>query len=410
MKKIGYFIIIICLLSCEQEIIETTTENQQQEQLQSRTPPTIASKKGNTVVIRFAAGLSEAEKTVLRTTYGVTDYEKCSCGDKNLESWDLEAIHEGATIEERVTSMEDEPEMEGADFNFDIQISSQVPTGVPLEIQHYQSIFPKIRSNNASVTVGVLDTGINPTYFRFEQPFLHNSALDQESCGDEFFGWNFVDNNNEPFDDNGHGTIVSYMIYEQLIDTATDFEILPAKAFDADGKSSLFRIGCGLSYLIMKDVNVINMSFGWTTTTSTIIGSYITEVEERILIVASAGNTGENNDNDAHFPSSYPTKNILAVTAVDNAMPPNLEPIISNYGPISVDIAVHGIGLPFYMTSGADPILVTGSSYSSAKVAGFSASKYQEGMPVSVLYHKILMDKIESSTLSQIKYASYLNL
>ncbi len=62
------------------------------------------------------------------------------------------------------------------------------------------------------------------------------------------------------------------------------------------------------------------------------------------------------------------------------------------------------------MTSGADPILVTGSSYSSAKVAGFSASKYQEGMPVSVLYHKILMDKIESSTLSQIKYASYLNL
>ncbi|WP_430412874.1 S8 family serine peptidase [Kordia sp.] len=406
MKKIGYLILIICFLSCESETIETTTVNEELTAQQK----TVTTNKNEAVVIRFIAGLSEAEKSVLRTHYGVTAYEKCSCGDENLESWNLEAIHEGATIEERVSSMEEEPEMEGADFNFDIQIASQVPTDVISGPIHYQNVLPKIRSQKASVTVGVLDTGIDPTYFRFQQPFLHNTVLDEETCGNDFFGWNFIENNNMPIDDNGHGTIVSYMIYEQLVNTATDFQILPAKAFDTDGKSTLFRIGCGLSYLIKKEVNIINMSFGWTTTSSAIIGSYIKEAEHNILMVTSAGNTGENNDEIAHFPSSYPARNILAVTAVDGEIPPTLVPILSNFGPISVDVAVHGIGLPFYTTAETAPTSVTGSSYASAKAAGFAASKYQEGTAMAVFYHKILLDKIQSSTLLQIKYASYLDL
>lgn len=406
MKKIGYYIVIICLLSCESENLQTTTVD---EQLIIE-KATTAIKKDETVVIRFTAGLSETEKATIRASYGVTSYEKCSCGDENLESWDLEEVYEGATIEERVSSMEQDPEMEGADFNFDINISSQVPTGVVTGTSHYQNIISLVRSQKAAVSIGVLDTGIDTEYFGFEQPFLHNSLLDEETCGNEFSGWNFVNNDNMPVDDNGHGTIVSYMIYEQLENTETDFEILPAKAFDADGKSTLFRIGCGLSYLIQKKVNIINMSFGWTTTPSSIIENYIMEAESKILMVTSAGNTGANNDNLPHFPSSYVARNILAVTAVDSGIPPSLVDSLSNYGTVSVDIAVKGVGLPFYISPEAPPISVTGSSYSSAKAAGFSATIYQQGMSVPVFYHKMLLNKIPASTLNQIKYASYLDL
>lgn len=406
MKKALYFILIICLLSCESESLQTTTIDEQLI-LEKATAET---KKDETVVIRFTAGLSETEKATIRASYGVVSYEKCSCGDKNLESWDLEELYEGATIEERVSSMEQDPEMEGADFNFDINISSQVPTGVVTGTNHYQSIISQVRSQKATVSIGVLDTGIDPKYFGFQEPFLHNSSLDNETCGNEFFGWNFVDNDNMPIDDNGHGTIVSYMIYEQLENTETDFEILPAKAFDADGKSTLFRIGCGLSYLIQKKVNIINMSFGWTITPSSIIENYIMEAESKILMVTSAGNTGENNDTLLHFPSSYVARNILAVTAIDNGAFPNLVTGLSNYGITSVDIAVNGVGLPFYTLPEAPPISVTGSSYSSAKATGFSASIYQQGISMSVFYHKILLNKIPASTLNQIKYASYLDL
>ena len=392
MKKIGYLFLILCFMNCESELIETTTINKQ-EQLQ-KASTTLAAHKDENVVIRFIAGLSETEKAAIRAGYGVISYEVCSCGDQNLESWDLETIHEGATIEERVTSMEQDPEMEGADFNFDIDVSSQVPTGVVVGPIHYQSVIPKIKTEKALVTIGVLDTGIDPTYFGFQQAFLHNSSLDEETCGNELFGWNFVENNNLPYDDNGHGTIVSYLAYEQLENTGTNFEIIPAKAFDAEGKGTLFRVGCGLSYLINKRVNVINMSFGWTDTASIIIRNYIKEAERDILMVTSAGNTGANNDEIAHYPSSYNTRNILAVTAVDNAMPPSLVDSLSNYGQTSVDIAVKGVGLPFYTTPEATSIPITGSSYSSAKAAGFSASNYQEGMSMSVFYHKILIGNV----------------
>jgi hypothetical protein len=404
MKKIKFLVLLFCFVSCEPEFIESaTTEPSLQKSV--RTIP-----KDKTVVIRFINGVSATTKDTIRASYGVLSYEVCSCGDENLESWDLETLHEGATIEERVSSMEQDPEMEGADFEFDINISSQVPTGVVATTIHLQDIFPRMRSQKATVSIGVLDTGIDPTYFGFQQPFLYNSLLDNENCNGDFFGWNFVENNNMPIDDNGHGTIVSYLAYQQLENTNTDFEILPAKAFDATGKSSLFRVGCGLSYLIKKEVNIINMSFGWTAIASTIIENYIREAENDILMVTSAGNTGADNDTLQHFPSSYTQRNILAVTAVDNATPPNFVPSLSNYGQVSVDIAVSGIGIPFYTMPDAAPISITGSSYSSAKVTGFSASKYQQGTSMHVFYHKILLDKIQSSTLHQIKYASYLDL
>ncbi|WP_083777283.1 S8 family serine peptidase [Kordia algicida OT-1] len=407
MKKIIYFILISCLMSCESETIEASTVHESFTNQKSSGGTTIP--KDETVVIRFTEGLSATAKAIIRAKYGVIAFENCSCGDKNLESWDLETIYEGATIEERVTSMEQDPEMEGADFNFDINISSQVPNGVVGTI-HYQDVLPKIKTQKAAVTIGVLDTGIDPTYFGFQQAFLHNSALDEETCSDEFFGWNFVENNNLSFDDNGHGTMVSYLAYEQLENTGTNFEIIPAKAFDAAGKGSLFQIGCGLSYLIQKKVNIINMSFGWTETPSTVIESYIKETERDILMVTSAGNTGADNDLTPHFPSSYTTANVLSVTAVDGEIPPNLVLSLSNYGFVSVDIAVKGIGIPFYSAPETAPISITGSSYSSAKTAGFAALKYQQGMSVDMLYHRILQDKIQSSSLNQIKYASYLDL
>lgn len=375
----------------------------------------ITNKEHETIVIRFTEGVSESVKNAIRAQYGVVDYRTCSCGDKNLESWDLEEFFNGATIEERVTAMEEEPEMEGADYNFEINVSSQVPLGVVSGNVHIQNAILKIKPKKSKVTIGVLDTGIDPTYFGFQQPFLHNSTLDANSCSGELFGWNFVDETNEPIDDNGHGTIVTSLIVNQLEHLEVDFDILPAKAFNTDGKGNLFNIACATSYLVQnKKVNMINMSFGWTGDPSAIIKSYIKEAYQKdILIVTSAGNTGSNNDELSHYPSSYTDCNILAVTAVDHETPPNLilsDPSISNYGETSVDIAVWGIGIPFYASAEASPVSITGSSYSSAKTTGYAALLYQQDMSVSTLYHKVLYERIQSNTLQQIKYNSYLNL
>jgi len=409
MKNVVYLLLALFIVSCEKESIPI-----EKVKIKETFRSGISSKKHETIVIRFTEGVSESEKNALRVEYGVINYKACSCGDKNLESWDLDEFYNEATIEERVTSMKEEPEMEGADYDFEINISSNVPSGVVTGNVHIQDVLLKTKQEKSEIVIGVLDTGVDPSYFGFQYPFLHNSAIDNYSCSSEFFGWNFIDETNMPVDDNGHGTIVTSLIVDQLDNSGTNFDVIPAKAFGPNGNGSLFNISCATSYLILKKVNIINMSFGWEGASSYIMESYIKEASQKnILIVTSAGNTGSNNDVFPHYPSSYISNNILVVTAVDNNTPPNLilsSPSISNYGKTSVDIAVWGVGVPFYPAIGETPISITGSSYSCAKVTGYAGRLYHSDMSLSVLYHKVLDERILANTLQYIKYKSYLDL
>ena len=409
MKRFLFLTTAFILFSCSTNEITHDLDNT----LSSKEKQDSENLNQNNVVVRFKDGLSEIEKQNIRADYDVVDFEVCSCGDPDLENWFFNDDTDLIDLEEKVLSMESDTEMEGADINFEIAINT---TGFTKE---HTSVNREIKAgiNNISpkgdVIIGVLDSGITPSYFKFTSPFLFDSSNLNDDCGNELFGWNFIDNNNAPIDDIGHGTRVSYFIYEQLTNVQKKFQILPAKVFDASGKSSLFTINCGFSYLIKRKANIINMSFGWTHKPSSVMVSYINDIEDSTLITASAGNTGENNDAIPHFPSSYTNTNILAITTIDNATPPSLvlgNTSLSNFGKESVDIGAKGFSIPYYVNEGMPPIYISGTSYSSAFACGYGAALYEHGKPAIEWSNQIIENTIPSPNLYQIKYAAYLNL
>ena len=108
------------------------------------------------------------------------------------------------------------------------------------------------------VKVAVLDTGIDYTH-----PDLRN-RVDIED------GYNFVDNNYDTMDDNGHGTHISGIISAQAnngiglvgITGNLDVKILPVKVLDESGYGDTINIVKGIIYAVDSGADIINLSLG----------------------------------------------------------------------------------------------------------------------------------------------------
>ncbi len=213
-----------------------------------------------------------------------------------------------------------------------------------------------LEEGNNYPIIAVMDTGIDPGPFMESEPFLNNTANLENKCpsvnNDYLSGWNFVNNNNNVFDGNGHGTIVTKIITNNLDKHQTNYSILPLKILDENGTGTYWNVICALSYLSNlqnngSDLKIINSSFGGALETENLENNV--DIFKRIfselgetLMVASAGNKGINNDIEAnyHFPSNVDSDQILAVGGYRNQEGgPFLKHASSNYGKLNVDVA-----------------------------------------------------------------------
>lgn len=143
------------------------------------------------------------------------------------------------------------------------------------------------------IKVAVLDTGVDYTH-----PDLKNKVLKNK-------GYNFVDNNAETMDDNGHGTHVSGIIAASAdngtgiagITGTLDVKIIPVKVLDSNGEGDVNNIVKGIKYAADNGADVINLSFG-TNARSKSIAEAISYAESKgVFVVAAAGNEDEDSDN-----------------------------------------------------------------------------------------------------------------
>ena len=92
----------------------------------------------------------------------------------------------------------------------------------------------------------------------FKRPFLYNRR-EEEPCRNEanledYSGWDFVNSDNNIYDDNGHGTVVTYLMYKKMMAQNVDFQILPIKAFNQQGEGNYFDIPMFYISLIYQDL------------------------------------------------------------------------------------------------------------------------------------------------------------
>lgn len=418
MKQLKYLCAFLCMLGCSVDPVDSSIDT-------SNVIETPITRHGapKEIVVRFSPHMTEAQKAVLRSNYGVVNYRKCSCPDPGLEAWELSSSLTDIELEERVRSAKSESGMEGADFNFRVGLSGQnfnpnysqeFHQFAPLKHQTIQlstGISKRSTATNDPV-IGVIDSGIDPSNPHFVQNFLYNGSISGASCVDsngqpDAYGWNFVDDTNNPYDDLGHGTKVSYFIYNQVFESGHTARIIPAKAFNAEG-GSLFNISCAFSYLLKKDVDVINMSFGFNIDSS-VFESYLKNAQnQQVIITTSAGNTGADNDLEIHNPSNYTRvyPYMFSVAVVNSGFQKVND--LTNYGAQTVDLAVNAVGIQYKDAIG--PHYITGSSYASALMAGNVAVLLNSSMPPEQLKTQMLNHVIATSNLDGVvKEGGYLN-
>lgn len=133
-------------------------------------------------------------------------------------------------------------------------------------------------SKLSEVTVAVLDSGINYNH----QDLSGKILMD----GSKAKGYDFVNNDSDPADDNGHGTIIAGIIAAKrnnfigIAGIADKVKIMAVKVLDKEGIGSIENLKKGLRYAADNGAQVINMS---------LVGEYDSSVSDAVSYAHSKG-------------------------------------------------------------------------------------------------------------------------
>lgn len=182
----------------------------------------------------------------------------------------------------------------------------------------YQWHFPQIQmqqawdqSTGAGATVAVVDTGVAyETYGSFQQA--------PDLAGTTFVpGYDFINNDSHPNDDNSHGTHVAGTIAQTTNNSqgvagiAFDARIMPVKVLDASGTGSAWQVAQGIQWATDHGANVINLSLGSSSGSSVEHDAVQYAYDHGVTVVASAGNDGTS---PVEYPAAYDV--VISVGAV----------------------------------------------------------------------------------------------
>jgi subtilisin family serine protease len=162
------------------------------------------------------------------------------------------------------------------------------------------------------------------------------------------YGWNFLANNGNVQDQNGHGTHVTGIIAatgnngQGIAGIDWHAQIMPLKILDSTGSGSLTAAVSAVYFAAQHGARVINASWG-SNTPDPALGDAIRYADQKgVVFVNAAGNDGVSNDMVPTYPAAYRTPNMLVVAAVDESG--NLASF-SNYGARTVDLAAPGVNI-----------------------------------------------------------------
>ena len=177
------------------------------------------------------------------------------------------------------------------------------------------------RGVSGSVIVAVVDSGAETNH-----PWLRGRLLD---------GYDFVEYDDIPQDENGHGTHVAGTIADCT--HGMDVKIMPVRVLNAFASGSYMSIAEGIRYAADHGANIINLSLGSESHSQTIDDAIQDALSKNVTVVVAAGNK---NGNVQYFCPAH-MEDCITVAAVDSDLK-RFE--LSNYGE-TMDITAPGVGI-----------------------------------------------------------------
>ena len=166
-------------------------------------------------------------------------------------------------------------------------------------------------STGSGVTVAVIDTGVAyEDYLGFRRaPDLSGTVF--------LSGWDFVNNDAHPNDDNSHGTHVCGTIAQTtnngigVAGVAFNARIMPIKVLDQQGNGWDSDVANGITWAVNNGAKIISLSLGGPDYSQTLEDAVNYAYTHGVTVVASSGN---DNSGSVGYPAAY--VNAIAVGAV----------------------------------------------------------------------------------------------
>jgi serine protease len=229
-----------------------------------------------------------------------------------------------------------EAEVEYAEPNY-VRHSHLVPNDRYFSYQWHHSLMKNTSAwdlgRGTGVIVALLDSGVA---YRTSGEYVQASDL----VGVLFkTGWDFVNSDPYPDDDNGHGTHMAGCIaqstnnYIGVAGVAYGATILPVKVMDNTGSVSIANEVDGIYYAVNNGAHIINLSLGGEGTSESEEEAVSYAVDNGVVVICSAGNSGSSTP---EYPASYSQSISVSAVRYDKTLAP-----YSNYGS-AVDICAPG--------------------------------------------------------------------
>ncbi|TVS10903.1 MAG: hypothetical protein EA424_24540 [Planctomycetaceae bacterium] len=214
------------------------------------------------------------------------------------------------------------------------------------------------------VRVAVLDTGVD----------YHHLDLAPNYMG----GYDFVNNDADPWDDHGHGTHVAGTVAALLngigaVGAAPEVDLYALKVMNANGTGSWSAVLAALDWAVQNEMHIVNLSIGSSVDPGTTVqAAFDNAYAAGLVIVSSAGNSGLGEDT-VGFPAKYESVIAVASTTTSNSR--------SSFSSTGPDVELAAPGSSIYSTvSGGGYGWKSGTSMAAPHVAGTAALVIASGI------------------------------
>lgn len=280
------------------------------------------------LLIKFKAGVDTKAKNTIRHHYGLKKQDE-------IDKIKVERVKINPKIKTKIMdALKKNPRIEFVEENYlakpryipndPAYLSAQWNLKIIQAPQAYD-----IPLSDSNIIIALGDTGVNPTH-----PDLQGSLA--------LPGHNFVDNNDDTTDTNGHGTILSGVAVAQtnngigIAAVALGLKVMPLKVCGLDGGCSYYDIANSARYAADQGIRVISFSLGGGASSATLQSAMDYAWSKNSIIVASSGNSGREG---IEYPAA--ANHVIAVGATTGS---DILATFSNWGP-QLDLVAPGQGI-----------------------------------------------------------------
>jgi len=215
-----------------------------------------------------------------------------------------------------------------------------------------ESVWDEFQDTGA-IVVAVIDTGVD-----FEHPDLAanmwvnpgeipDNQVDDDGNGyvDDVHGYDFVNSDGEPMDDNSHGTHVAGILGAVgdnavgVSGVAWQAKIMALKFLDEGATGTTSGAIPAIEYALAKGAKILVNSWGDSNFNPALFDAILAADAQGALFFAAAGNQGRDTDEDPFYPAGYDSPNVVSLASIDAD---DRLSSFSNFGRLSVDLAAPG--------------------------------------------------------------------